>query len=63
LWPFTLISVSPTYAQEPAHDLLNEIAFEQKLITMGDQFNVVTVSIDPCETPELAAIVKERYIW
>jgi protein SCO1/2 len=30
--------------------------------TMGDQFNVVTVSIDPRETPELAAATKKKYI-
>lgn len=120
LWLFTtLISVSPTYAQQPSPDLLSEITFEQKLneqvpldlmfqdetgqsvqlgdyfgerpviltlnyyncpmlcplvleelatslakipFTMGDQFNVVTVSIDPRDTPDLAAAAKQRYL-
>ncbi len=114
-----LFSVSPTQAQEPAHDPLSGVAFEQKLnepipldlvfrdetgqsvqlgdyfgekpviltlnyykcpmlcplvldelatslaqipLTMGDQFNVVTVSIDPRETPQLAAAAKKKYI-
>lgn len=119
LWFYALLSISPTYAQDPAHDPLSEVAFEQKLneqvplslvfqdetgksvqlgdyfgqkpviltlnyyncpmlcplvleelanslakipFTMGDQFNVVTVSIDPRETPKLAAATKEKYI-
>ena len=31
LWFFALFSVSPTYAQDPSHDPLSEVAFEQKL--------------------------------
>jgi protein SCO1/2 len=30
--------------------------------TIGEQFDVVTVSIDPRETPELAATTKARYV-
>ena len=113
-----LFRVSPTHAQDPAHEPLSEVAFEQKLneqvpldlmfqdetgksaqlgdyfgqkpviltlnyyncpmlcplvleelasslaeipFTMGDQFNVVTVSIDPRETPKVAAATKEKY--
>ena len=36
---------------------LNELTFD-----VGDQFEIVTVSIDPTETPELAAAKKEVYL-
>jgi protein SCO1 len=37
-------------------------AFKTAGFQIGDQFNVLTVSIDPRETPDLAASTKQRYI-
>ncbi len=37
-------------------------AFKKLNFQIGDQFNVLTVSIDPQETPALAAATKRTYI-
>lgn len=44
--------------------VLNDFSKTLKIMNMtpGDEFNVITVSIDPTETPEKAAKTKETYL-